>query len=374
MNTIQIEPFILAAAAAITVAFAYCASLFASQSRRFLDHPNDRSSHALATPRIGGLAIIGAWLVGLFVIGAFSSNVDLARSAALMAALAAAALGIGLIDDRAGLSPAWKFLGQVIVAAAFTGLFGPFLTFPVPYFGDVALPLLWGVVVTILWIVGFMNAFNFMDGSNGLAAGTAAVGLAWISVIAGGAGASLLFASAFLLALAATGFLPQNLKRGKLFMGDNGSQSLGFLIAAFGVLGVNWTGGRMTALIVPVIFAPLIFDVIWTLVCRLIRGSNIFEAHREHLYQLMIRSGASHAAVAVFYMGMVSLSAGAAVLLLTLPYSLQWLVPALMAAAFSVGATLIHRHAISDGHFSKEPRTVSRAEREMHDASLHAAE
>lgn len=374
METILIEPFILAAAAAMTVAVAYCASLFASRSQQFLDHPNDRSSHEFATPRIGGVAIIGAWFVGLFIVGAFSANIEIARSAALMAALAAAAFGVGLIDDRIGLPPAWKFLGQVIVAAAFTGLFGPFQTAPAPFFGEVTLPLFWGVALTILWIVGFMNAFNFMDGSNGLAAGAAAVGLAWISVIAGGAGANLLFAAAFLLALAATGFLPQNLNRGKLFMGDNGSQALGFLIAAFAVLGANWTGGRMSALIVPVIFAPLIFDVAWTLVSRLIRGENILEAHREHLYQLMIRSGASHSAVAVVYMGVVSLSAGAAVLMLMLPYSLQWLAPTLLAAAFSIGAALIYRRANADGHFRKEPGIVSSAGREMQDASLHAAE
>ncbi len=369
-----VEPFILAAAAAMTFAIAYCASLLAAQSRQFLDHPNERSSHEHATPRTGGLAIIGAWLVGLFIVGAFGSNIELARSAALIAVLAAAALGVGLADDQFQLSATWKFAGQVVVAAAFVGLFGPMQLLPAPYLGDLTLAPLWGVIITILWIVGFMNAFNFMDGANGLAAGAAAVGLAWVAVIAGAAGAILLFATAFLLAIAATGFLPHNLNRGKLFMGDNGSQAVGFLIAAFGVLGVNWTGGRMSALIVPVIFAPLLFDVAWTLISRIIRRRNVLQAHREHLYQLMIRSGASHSSVAVIYMGLVSLSASTALFMLTLPYSLQWLAPAFLAAVFSVGATLVYRRSIRDGCFRENDLARASDVQEAGNSSLHAAE
>lgn len=377
MDITLIEPFVLAAAAAMTFAVAYCASLFAAQSNKFLDHPNHRSSHSHATPRAGGLAIIGAWLVGLFIIGAFASDLELARSAAVIALLAVLATGLGLADDRFEFPPAWKFVGQFIIAAIFVSLFGPLQALPAPYFGEIALPPAAGVFLSVIWIVGFMNAFNFMDGSNGLAAGSAAVGLAWIAVIAAGAGATLLFAGAFLLALAATGFLPQNLNRGKLFMGDNGSQALGFLIAAFGVLGVNWTDGRMNALIVPVIFMPLIFDVAWTLVSRLIRKQNILKAHREHLYQLMIRSGASHSAVAVIYMGLVSISASAALLMLTLPYALQWLAPLTLAAVFSGGAALIYRRAFKNGllRVTSPPAPPAEADRQpSEDASLSAAE
>ncbi len=353
MNLPLIEPFILAAAAAITIAVSYCASMFAAQSNRFLDHPNERSSHSAATPRIGGLAIVGAWMTGLFVVSTFSSNIDLARIAAVLALFAASALGVGLMDDRFGLAPLWKFTGQIAVAAAFVVVFGPFQELPMPYLGDALLPPAWGVAITIIWIAGFMNVFNFMDGANGLAGGTAAVGFAWISIIAVGVGANFLFVASFLLALAATGFLPQNLKRGRLFMGDNGSQALGFLIAAFAVLGANWTGGRMSALVVPAIFIPLIFDVAWTLASRLLRGQNVLRAHREHLYQLMIRSGMSHSATAVIYMGFTNLSAAAAIWMLALPHSLQWLAPALLTAVFGVGAALIHARASSKGLLSR---------------------
>lgn len=354
-----IEPFILAVAAAMTASVAYCASLFAARSRRFLDHPNERSSHVSATPRTGGLAIIGAWCAGLFVLAAFSESGELAATLSLLGMMSLAAMGLGLADDRFDLMPLWKFVGQIIVAALFAALFGPFESFPLPYFGEATLPPVAGVGFTILWIVGFMNVFNFMDGANGIAAGAAAVGLAWICVTASYAGAPVLAVASLLLALAAAGFLPENLNRGKIFMGDNGSQALGFLIAAFAVLGVNWSGARMNALIVPVIFMPFLFDVGWTLISRLIRKQNIVDPHREHLYQLLLRSGASHASVAMFYMGLISLCAAAAILMLTLPSSLQSLAPVTLIIIFSIGAVSIYRRADQLNLLQKPPHSSS---------------
>lgn len=364
-----IEPFILAAAAAATLTVAYCASLFAARSRNILDHPNDRSSHTAATPRSGGLAIIGGWCAGMFVLSAFSGDASLAADLALLAAAALCALLVGLVDDRVTLAPAWKFAGQIAVAALFIAFFGPLQSAPLPHVGEIALGPFWGAAIAGLWIVGFMNAFNFMDGANGLAGGAAAAGLAWIAVAAAFAGAPFVAAAALLLALAASGFLPQNLRRGRLFMGDNGSLSLGFLIAAFAVLGANESAGRMSALVAPTVFLPLLYDVALTLVSRLIRGRNILQAHREHLYQLMMRSGASHAGVAVVYMGAVSLSAAAAFLMLALPAALQWIAPLMLALIFSLGAAAVYRRAFRLG-LLKETAPASEAD----EAALAAAE
>lgn len=364
-----IEPFILAAAAAATLTVAYCASLLAARSRKFLDHPNGRSSHTAATPRTGGLAIIGGWCAGVFVISAFSGEAGLAADFVMLAGGALCALIVGLVDDRLTLAPAWKFAGQIAVAALFIASFGPLQSAPLPHVGEIALGPIWGSAVTAIWIIGFMNAFNFMDGANGLAGGAAATGLAWIAVAATFTGAPFVAAAALLLALAAAGFLPQNLGRGRLFMGDNGSLSLGFLIAAFAVIGANASAGRMSALVVPVVFLPLLYDVALTLASRMIRRRNILQAHREHLYQLMMRSGASHATVAVIYMGAVSLSAAAAFLMLALPATLQWIVPLLLALIFSLGAAAVYRRAVRLGLLKEAaPAPV------VDDASLQAAE
>ncbi|WDI33211.1 glycosyltransferase family 4 protein [Hyphococcus flavus] len=374
METTLTEPFILAAAVSLTIAVAFCTSLFASQSRRFLDQPNERSSHSLATPRTGGLAIIGGWLTGLFILGAFSSDLDFARKAGWLALFAGLALGLGLADDKFNLSPSWKFAGQVLIAAGFAAVFGPFELFPAPVVGDLRLPVFWGVMITVIWVVGFMNVFNFMDGANGLASGAAVVGLVWIAVIAAGAGAGIIFAPAFLLAVAVLGFLPLNIRRGKIFMGDNGSQSVGFLISAIAVAGVNLSDGRMSALIAPVIFMPFIFDVSWTLVSRFIRKQNIFEAHREHLYQLLMRNGASHVEVAVIYMTLIGLCAAAALLMLALPYSLQWLVPSALAASFILGASVVYSRAYRDGLLSTVRAQKPLDEPQIKQKPLRAAE
>ena len=359
-----IEPFIFACAGAVTVAVTYCACLYAAHARRVLDHPNERSSHTNATPRNGGAAIMAGWMAGAFVISAFAGDVDAAGKIARLAVCGVLAFGLGYADDRLTFSPVWKLLGQVAIAALFTVLFAPLQSLPLPWFGEVAIPAAASAPLTIIWIVGFMNAFNFMDGANGMAGGAAAVGLAWFAIIASFAGAPALAVAALLLALSAAAFLPENLLRGKLFMGDNGSQALGFFIAAFAVLGVNWTDGRLSALVIPVIFLPFLFDVAWTLVSRSLRKQNVLQAHREHFYQLMMRLGASHARVAIIYMSLISLSSAAAILMLTQPVTLHWMTPLVLSLIFMIGAVAISRRAMRAGLLATaEP-----------DASLSAAE
>lgn len=336
-----IEPFVFAVAAAMAVAVAYGAALFLAQARHMLDQPNARSNHVTATPRTGGAAIMAGWVAGVFVVAAFAGDAGAALSLAMIILSAAFAFALGLADDQLGLSALWKFVGQIVVAALFVVLFGPLAAMPLPFFGEVALAPAWGVLIAIVWIVGFMNAFNFMDGANGLAGGAAAAGLAWFSVAASFTGAPVLAVAALLLALASAGFLPENLVRGKLFMGDNGSLALGFLIAAFAVLGVRWTDGRLSVLVAPVIFLPFLFDVAWTLVSRMIRGQHILNAHREHIYQLLILCGLSHARAAILYMALISLSAAAAIFMLAMPPALQWLAPLSLALLFACGAAAV---------------------------------
>ncbi|GJL91008.1 glycosyltransferase family 4 protein [Hyphococcus sp.] len=344
-----IEPFVFASASAVTLAVVYGVSLFASQSRAILDQPNKRSSHTSAVSRIGGAAIFVGWLAGVFIVSAFADNLEAAGKLARLAVCGLLAFGLGFADDRFSLPPVWKLAGQIVIGALFTMLFAPLQMAPLPFLGVINIPPVWGIPITVFWIVTFMNAFNFMDGANGLAAGAAAVGLAWFSVIASFAGAPSLAVASLLLALACLGFLPANLVRGRLFMGDNGSMLLGFFIAAFAVLGVNWTGGRLCALAAPIIFLPLIFDVAWTLVSRVLRKQNVFDAHREHLYQLLMRMGVSHARVAVIYMGLVSLCAAAAIVMLTAAAALQWLAPLLLSVVFWLGAAIIYRKAVPAG-------------------------
>lgn len=366
-----IEPFILAAAAALTLAVSYSACLLAARLRALLDEPGARSSHQHATPRTGGVAIIAGFLTGLFVLAVFSGDLQIAGFIALIALSSLFALVVGLADDRASLPPGWKFFGQIAAAALFVGLFEPLEAFPVPFAGDMAMPFALGAAVTMFWIVGFINVFNFMDGANGLAGGVATVALSFMAIVMSFSGAGFPGEIAFLLAVAVFGFLPQNFLRGRLFMGDGGSHALGFLIAALAVLAANWTGGRMSFLVAPIIFAPFLCDVFWTLVSRALRRQPLAEAHREHLYQLLMRQGMSHVEVAALYLGLVCISAAAAIVMLALPPARHWLVPAALALAFVPFALRVTSAAAEKGLLATRPRPRRTA---ATGAALNAAE
>ena len=340
-------PLIALVAVWITILIAYTGCRVASRSQKLQDHPNHRSSHEIVTSKAGGIPIMAGWVAGMFVIGAFAGHAETTRDAAFLCITGLLAFALGLADDRLHLPPLAKLAGQITVAVIFIVAFGPLMTAPIPFVGDVELGG-WGVLLSVFWIVAFMNAFNFMDGANGLAAGSTAIGLSGFAIVASFAGAPFIAVSAFLLAAASVAFLPANLKRGRLFMGDNGSQALSFLIAAFAILAANGSGSKISALVIPVIFLPLMFDVFWTLISRLKRRRNILEAHREHLYQLMIRNGASHLRVAVTYMTLVMFSTAVAILMLALTPDQQWLAPGLLFLLFVIGAFRIHQQAKRD--------------------------
>lgn len=366
-------PMVIGVGAWIAYLIAVAGSRFAARSKRLRDHPNHRSSHTQPTPKTGGLAIVAAWLAGLFIIGVFSGSPQTTGQAALLGAMALCALGVGLADDLFDMSPLWKFAGQFAVAGLFIAFFAPLQGAPVPFVGYAELGLA-GVFLTVFWFAVFMNAYNFMDGANGLAAGSAAVAMCGFCVIAAFSGAPFAAACAFLLAVALFGFLPVNLRRGRLFMGDNGSQAISFIIAALAVIAANASEGRVSALVIPVIFLPFLFDVAVTLTHRAIRRQNILSAHREHVYQLMIRMGASHTSAAVAYMAMTALSTAAAILMLALPAESQWLAPAALAIVFAVAAFAVYRKALAAGLFQASDRTQPPAPEAVSDTAQHAAE
>lgn len=348
-------PLIIVVAALVVLLTALALSRLSMHAKILPDNPNPRSSHDRVTSRAGGVGIFLAWCVGMLIYGGFSGAPDAALTLAKFAGISLLAFLVGLADDKWVLSPIWKFAGQFAAAGLFIWAFAPLEAAPLPFVGDTALAPAAGAALTILWIVGFMNAFNFMDGVNGIAAGSAAIGLVAFCVVAAFAGALAPGLIALLMAVACFGFLPANLKHGRLFMGDSGSQAISFVIAALGVLAANETGGKVSPLIAPLIFLPFIFDVAWTLAHRLLRRQSILRAHREHLYQLILRQDHSHAKIAMIYMTLTALSAAAAIFMLTLAPSEQWLAPAAMAALFAVGATHVFSSAQKAGLLAPAP-------------------
>ncbi len=342
------RPLTILVAMVLTLAASYAGSLLAMHSGALLDDPNHRSSHDHAVSRAGGLAMLAATVAGLFVIAAFAGGAEVRGPALKFLLLGVLAGGVGFADDRLNLSAPIKFGGQLFVAGLFVWLVGPLETAALPVVGAVALGPV-GAAVTMFWIVAFMNVFNFMDGVNGIAGGAAAMGLALFALVAGPTGAELAAAIALATAAAAAGFLPANLLRGKLFMGDCGSHFLAFMIAGLAVFAANISGGRANALLLPTIFLPFIVDVAFTLAHRIARGENILSAHREHIYQLILRRGASHASVAALYAGAISFSAAGAILMLTISPAWAWTAPALIAIVLLMIAAWIYTGAKAAG-------------------------
>jgi UDP-N-acetylmuramyl pentapeptide phosphotransferase/UDP-N-acetylglucosamine-1-phosphate transferase len=209
-------------------------------------------------------------------------------------ALALAALF--LVDDVRGLSVPIRFAAQFAAAAAFLAWSGPY--------PSLLLPLL------ALGIVWCMNLFNFMDGSNGLAGGMAAIGFAAYAAAAQGSGASDLALLAAVVAGAAAGFLVWNFDPARIFLGDAGSIPLGFLAAAIGVLG--WQRGSWPFWLPLMVFSPFVVDATVTLARRIARGEKAWQAHHTHYYQRLIRSGWSHRRLALWAYALMLAAAASA--------------------------------------------------------------
>lgn len=338
------RPLVVFIAVLLSFVVSYAGAMLAMNSGAFLDDPNHRSSHDHAVSRAGGLAMLAAAIAGLFVVAAFAAGDGFASPPLRFLVLGVLAGLVGLADDHLDLPAIAKFAGQIGVAGLFVWWVGPLQSAAIPVAGVMELGPL-GVVVTIFWIVAFMNVFNFMDGVNGIAGGAALMGLIMFAFASGAAGAGDAAAIALITASAAGGFLPANIVRGKLFMGDCGSHFLAFMIAALAVFAANASDGAASFYLLPTIFLPFIIDVAFTLAHRAMRRQNILIAHREHIYQLILRRGASHATVASLYAGAIGICAGGAFLMLTIAPAWMWIAPAILAVVFFLIAIWIFQRA-----------------------------
>lgn len=197
--------------------------------------------------------------------------------------------------------PSWLRFGcHALAAGVFTMALGlPVVSLSWATDAGWALPVWLSLTLLYLWLVGYANGFNFMDGINGLAAGQAVltgVGTAMIGGIAGGDWTAPPVLLAEAVAGAAAGFLPHNFPRARMFMGDVSSAALGFMLAGLAV----WLGlehGWWLLIPLGLLHANFILDTGITLGRRILRRERWFEAHREHFYQRLIRAGKSHAFV-----------------------------------------------------------------------------
>ena len=250
--------------------------------------PGPRTVHNRPMPVMGGLAIFVALFITVF------HRVDLGQDILGLFLGGLIVLAVGMWDDIKELRPLPKLIGQIGAALVAMG-FGVRIEFITNPFGSGMIYLgLWGIPLTILWIVGMTNLVNFLDGLDGLAAGVstiAAFALFFVALSRGQAVTSIL---AIALAGSALGFLPYNFNPASIFMGDAGAMALGFTLAVISVEGAL-KGAATIALAVPMFTLGVpIFDTIFSIVRRVHSGTPFYQADKGHIYHHLINNGFSH--------------------------------------------------------------------------------
>jgi UDP-N-acetylmuramyl pentapeptide phosphotransferase/UDP-N-acetylglucosamine-1-phosphate transferase len=192
-----------------------------------------------------------------------------------------------------------------------------------------------------------LNLFNFMDGADGLAGGAAVIGFATYALAATLAGVPEFGLLNATLAAACLGFLWFNFHPARIFLGDVGAVPLGFLAGAFGLWGIRL--GCWTASFALLVFLPFIVDATFTVLRRSASGERIWQAHREHCYQRLIRLGWSHRATALAYYALMTGCAGSALALLQLRPGFMWGMLALWLGAHAALYLLLDRYWIRHG-------------------------
>jgi UDP-GlcNAc:undecaprenyl-phosphate/decaprenyl-phosphate GlcNAc-1-phosphate transferase len=291
-----------------------------------IDYPNERSLHTIPTPKLGGLGILGAALVAGFVW----LPPDTESHAILYGAIAIAYLG--LLDDVFDLSAVPKLLGQtaavvIPVSAGVTveNFTVPFLgrltpgTVDLIHLGGATIQL--GDVATVLGIVAMINVINLIDGVDGLAAGVAAISAVTLATIALSLDRTAAGVLAALTAGAALGFLPWGFPPAKTFMGDTGSNLLGYLLGAVAVQGALKTNAVIALFLPLIILAVPILDTGFVVAKRLKYGRPIYKADRWHFHHRMADIGFSQRRTLLYLYCWTAVMSALALALRFVPYS-----------------------------------------------------
>jgi UDP-N-acetylmuramyl pentapeptide phosphotransferase/UDP-N-acetylglucosamine-1-phosphate transferase len=252
---------------------------------RALDVPNNRSSHVAPVPRGGGIVIVLIFASVLIYFGfLFDKRILLLALGVVLVAV------VSFIDDLISLSAWARLLAHFI--AAFCALYWVSKQGPAPF----GIPSLLAAVFAVVWIVSYINIFNFMDGINGLAVGQLIISSAGIAAVAHCEGLPWSHPAVILsivLGGSALGFLPHNFPVARVFLGDVGSATFGLILASL-TLWVCYAAGWSLLLPLMTLHINFILDAAITLVRRFLRGERIQDAHNEHFYQRLVRSGRPH--------------------------------------------------------------------------------
>ena len=281
-------------------------SIIVSQRYQILARPTTRGSHTIPTPRLGGLGAALGFYAATMLISPWVPVRPSAWYTALLVGGAWALVG-GALDDVFELGPRWKTLVQLAAALSPVALGYWPSTFALP-FGTITLGPIAGSVLVFLFVMLMMNVVNFMDGMDGHAPLFGIVTASTLGLFLMDYGLlerPLEYGTAFALASCVAGLLmfnfPGRPAESKTFMGDCGSQFVGFCLA---ILSLRAAEGapvvRFPLVASLILYSPFIFDVAYTMILRYRRGEDLRQAHKQHLYQRLMVAGWTHGKALMF--------------------------------------------------------------------------
>ena len=314
-----------------------------------LDTPNaPRHAHTNPTPTSGGIGIALGFAAGMLALALLSDmfSAEITPRGVLLMAIASGFsivfLLVGFWDDARPLSASLKFAIFAALSILAAIIVGPVSIFPV---GDGAwtAPAWAALMGTALWVFVMVNTVNFMDGANGLAMGSVAIGLIALAAISFVAGRYSAVALTACSVGAIVGFLVWNFPRGLLFAGDSGALFTGALAALVSLIVIHRTG--LSPVVPAIVFFPLLADALLTLAWRMYKRHSLLDGHSEHVYQILIRGGLSHAEVALLYWIAMALCGGIGFLVAEDAGVFAWVALASLAFLAVTASTIVRRFA-----------------------------
>jgi len=333
-----------------------------------LAHPNERTLHAMPTPQTGGLAVIGSVVISLILAASVLAIVQPSKPV-LPKGVASGSVWIvvsmllifvvSFIDDCVGLPAALRLGVQAVSAVIIIGGVGLTLSsIPIPGGPNILLGLA-AIPVSVLVLLWMANLYNFMDGMDGFAGGMTFFGFGFLAYFGWQAHFPVMLIIATFVSMGALGFLTHNFPPARIFMGDAGSITIGFLAGTLMILGVR---DGIFELWVPImIFSPFIVDATVTLIRRMLRRKRVWEAHREHYYQRLVLSGWSHRRTVLTEYGVMMLCGGLAILYHHSTDKMRLIILGVWSALFLILGILVHKleQKPKNSHPVRDARVVS---------------
>lgn len=299
--------------------------------------PNERSLHQKPVPHSGGIAILASVAVTWLII---ATTLPAPTDYAWVIAGLAIIVAVSFVDDRKHLAPSWRLSAHLLAAIFLT--IGGYLATAITLPGEIVLNL--GIISAPLCVAGtiwMINLYNFMDGMDAFAGGMSVFGFGTFALLGWLADQELFALLSAAVAAANLGFLFVNFPPARLFMGDVGSASLGYLAATF----ILWAAREnfIPLWISLLLFSPFIMDATITLGYRAVRRKPVWQPHREHYYQRLVRLGWGHRKTVLWEYLLMTACAVSAIIAIYSSITIQWLLMGIWLLIYSALALLIPR-------------------------------